>query len=458
MRKQASGSNWGKPMISKRKTALVLSICLLWGGGASIAQDAAGDSADHYVTVDVGVTGGSNKTGLEDPVTVLRRPEIGRLMQDIADAPRDRNFINAALKDSDVDLKRLVSLGLLAKNNGTYVLNFPYFTREDTERLVAVLTPYAEQFAQLYRDDWAAFSELFSQYDIKSVPEGALAYAIIGAFSLDWDGLTVTAENNYRITADNMPQGQDFIVWAKERPDGEFLKGLFWGSHNWVVNDVRFTTFGDHTPGLRVGIPDFLWRVSTAIHQYHGETSEEAAQALVNILRPYYLTKTLEDLGPILLALRDGEATADAVAEKTAIDSEQTRNLLTLLEALQYVEKDGDTFSLIVPVFTTKDYAMLRAARNRSNQMMIDWLADYYDEVEQALGDLTVMKYGVPYDQLYTQIWHYIFGLVNQRLVATGHMLDPYAADRAHQSFAPFVFETSIFDREPVKEAAPAAP
>ena len=72
------------------------------------------------------------------------------------------------------------------------------------------LDPYASLLVTEYENNWSEFEEVFSQYGVETVPEGAIAYAIIGAFSLDRDGLTITAERNYRVTAENMPLGFGF--------------------------------------------------------------------------------------------------------------------------------------------------------------------------------------------------------------------------------------------------------
>ena len=82
--------------------------------------------------------------------------------------------------------------------------------RHDAADLRAVVPPYASLLVAEYENNWSEFAEIFSQYGVETVPEGAIAYAIIGAFSLDRDGLTITAERNYRVTAENMPLGFGF--------------------------------------------------------------------------------------------------------------------------------------------------------------------------------------------------------------------------------------------------------
>ncbi len=407
----------------------------------------AEDVDSHYLELSVGITGTNTLTGLNDPITVLRMTEVSHLMQDIADTPRDRAFIQKALNGSKVDLDALVALGLIRERAGLYVIGFPYFTQEDHELFVSVLDGYADLLVADYEDNWSEFEELLSLYELESVPQGAVAYAVLGAFSLDWDGLTITAESHYRVTADNMPLGFDFIPWAKEQASPDSLKGIYWGSHNAVYDGMRFVTFGDHVPRARVGLPDFMWSINGGIRRMRGQTTD-LSRAAQRALQPYYQTDAMTDIGNLLFAMRDGAVTIEAIAAESGTDRGRVENLLSLLEGLNYVRRSGDRFDLIVPVLGEQDYAMLRAARDLSNRIIIDHLNAHYAPAKSALSGLSGVRNGTPYEQLYTQGWHYLFGLVNRKLAEKGYFIDPYAEDRDYVGFAPFVFKTSIYDSD----------
>jgi hypothetical protein len=218
------------------------------------------------IKLQIGVTGNNALSGLDDPVTVAKIPEVSKLLQAIADEPRSVDFIERSLRDSKANLNLLVELGLLKEWYGRYAISFNYLTVEDHQLLMTVLAPFAESLAQSFRDRWPEFEAAFRAYDAQGVAMGDLAYVIVGAFSLDWDGLDITAEKDLRITADELPQGRDFVIRAKEQSGQISTKGLYWGSHNTVVEGVRFTTFGDHHSLPRLALPRFrhptvCWRV-----------------------------------------------------------------------------------------------------------------------------------------------------------------------------------------------------
>jgi hypothetical protein len=395
------------------------------------------------VTLQVGITGSNNLEGLEDPVSVAKIPEVSRLFQDIADQPRTAEYVQQALENSNVNLDRLLDLGLIRAWDGAYAINFNYLTLEDHVTLVTTLVPYAESLAQAYRDRWNEFEAVFTEYDAPGVSASEVAFVVVGAMSLDWDGLDITAEKDLRITAKNLPEGRDFVIWAKERSTENNVKELYWGSHNEVVNGVRFTTFGDHHTFPRLAFPDLLWNTSSRVADIDG-ASRQLRIGVYKALKPYYQNDFLSDVGPILRVLRQGPYTGDSIAETTGIEKDRADAILLLLKELQYVEEADSSYLLSTPFFSHHDKPMIDAARSLSWQLMNNWLDVNYSSVEASLGELTAIKYGVPYKQLYTEIWHYIFGLANKALVQSGHFANPYVEERLSKAIIPFAFDTEV--------------
>ena len=397
------------------------------------------------VTLQVGITGSNNLEGLEDPVSVAKIPEVSRLFQDIADQPRSAEYVQQALENSNVNLDRLLDLGLIRAWDGAYAINFNYLTLEDHVTLVTTLGPYAESLAQSYRDRWSEFEAVFKAYDAHGVSAGEVAFVVIGAISLDWDGLDITAVNDLRITAKNLPDGRDFVIWAKEQSRENNVKELYWGSHNEVVNGVRFTTFGDHHTFPRLAFPDLLWSTSSRVADIDG-ASRSLRIGVYQALEPYYQNDFLRDVGSILRVLRQGPCTGDSITETTGVEKDRADAILLLLKELQYVEETNGSYLLSTPFFSRNDKPMIDAARSLSWQLMHNWLDLNYSTVEASLGELTAIKYGVPYKQLYTEIWHYIFGLANKALVQSGHFANPYAEKRLSKAIIPFAFDTEVLD------------
>ena len=144
--------------------------------------------------------------------------------------------------------------------------------------------------------------------------------------------------------------------------------------------------------------------------------------------------------------MRQGPCTGDSITETTGVEKDRADAILLLLKELQYVEETQGSYLLSTPFFSRDDKPMIDAARSLSWQLMHNWLDLNYSTVEASLGELTAIKYGVPYKQLYTQIWHYIFGLANKSLVQSGHFANPYAEGRLSKAIIPFAFDTEVLD------------
>lgn len=407
---------------------------------AAAEQLHAGD-----ITLQVGITGNNSLEGLQNPVTVAQIPEVSELFKAVADKPRSAAYIEQSLGDSKVDLSLLVELDLLKPWGGDYAISFNYLTLEDHDLLVTTLAPFAESLARSYRDRWPEFESVFSAYGVESVEIGELAYAVIGAMSLDWDGLDFTAEKNLRITADNLPGGRDFVIWAKEQSSEINVRELYWGSHNTVVDGIQFTTFGDHYSLPRLGLPDLLWSMSQRVANIDA-APRTLRVSVYKALAPYYQDDFLRDAGAILSALREGAATIDSIAGLSGTEEERIEAILTFLIELQYVERDSDLYVLTTPYFSLGDKPMIDAARELSWLLMDEWLDRNYSTVEAKLDQLTARKYDIPYRQLFTEIWHYLFGLTNKALVASGHFADPYAEERVSKGMFPFVFNADLLE------------
>jgi len=423
--------------ISTRSLAFVAVMVLLI---AATEQLQAGE-----ITLQVGITGNNRLEGLQDPVTVAQIPEVSELLQVIADKPRTADYIEQSLDESKVDLQLLVELGLLKQWDGGYAISFNYLTLEDHDVLVTTLTPFAESLARLYRDRWSEFESVFKAYDVESVDMGELAYAVIGAMSLDWDGLDITADKDLRITADNLPGGRDFVIWAKEQSSDKNVRELYWGSHNTIVDGIQFTTFGDHYSLPRLGLPDLLWSTSNRVVKIDA-ASHTLGMSIYRALAPYYQDDFLTDTGAVLSALRESAGTIDSIAGSTGIDKERTEAIFTLLLELQYVKRDRSLYTLTTPYFSHADKPMIDAARELSWLLINEWLDQNYSTMEAKLDRLSVRKYGIPYRQLFTEIWHYLFGLTNKALVLSGHFANPYAEERVSKGMVPFVFNADLLD------------
>lgn len=379
----------------------------------------------------------------------MRPAGVQRLLLALAAAPRAAGFVDSALVGTGVSRPELEALHLIRRDGAGYALSFTLLTQADVRRIREVGEVYARSLADAVLARRSAISALVRRYDVRSVDPAAVAFVLVGCFSLDWDGLSLTAQQGYRATPPTQLDGR-YVPWAEERgavsvnawPDARghpSLKRIYWGSHTTSADDVAFTSFGDHASLPRATLPDAIWPLQNALG------AAELPDALGPSLRPLAeqsLLDLLRDMGHVLVALREGAADGEAVANAAGVPPDRAHALLGALVRLAYVDSaGGDRYVLRVPVFTARDGPMIDSVRALGRATMDAWLAAHYAKLARDLASLTPQRYGVPFADGFMQVWHYLFGSATRDLVEAGMLADPYDARREHWGFIPFVWQ-----------------
>jgi len=299
-----------------------------------------------------------------------------------------------------------------------------------------VANPAGASLAAALLSERSQFDAAFARYDLANIDRGLLAMALVGCVVLDWDGLDVTAEDGLRVPPVQRPNGDKFLMSMIESAPDLSVRALYWGSHSEGTSDrnVVLTTFGDHENPRRLGFPDLNSRVSGAnLEEF---APQDVARRLASILHDG-IEGEQDEAGRIMMRLREGPAPAEALGG--------TANTIRLLQALRYIQTIDGACRAHIPVFSAvRDGAMLEDVRARGRRIMRDWLRENYAPLRDRLGELRSVRAGVPYDVVFTQIWHDLFGWANYHLVQDGFLYDPYGPNAEWVSFAPFVWEASL--------------
>ncbi len=366
------------------------------------------------------------------PSTVLGERVVQDLLLAIAHSPRDSSFINERLTALGYTADDLVKGGFLRADGGRYHIAFALFTQDDVRKIRAVVEGQARSLAADYLAHRDQFNRIFHDYPAEQVP--ALAYIVIGAFSLDWDGSEVAHVHKYATLQEDLGRP---VIWAEER--GELnLKGIYWGSHNTYSPAGVFTSFGDHYSLPRMALPDLYWRMrSTQKIPAEGDLKEKLA-----IIQRQAWDDALASAARMMFALHSGAVDEGKLVE--AGGGNYARQVLDLLVELQYAKCAANKCSASVPVLAEQDHAAIRQARELSRSIIEQWLAHNYEPLRNSLSGITPVREGVPYPQVFTQIWHYVFGMTNGELVRLGFFADPYASSRKFKGFIPVVWDEKL--------------
>lgn len=409
----------------------------LWLSFAIAGYSQPNDSLIEYSIV--GSINGSTPSNL-NPFVVLGKVEVQRLLLELSETPRDPEFVDRRLVGTMLSARDLETLSLIKKVNERYVVGFSFFTRDDDVRVRAVAGKYALSLAKVYLSHRADIAAVLKQYDAADVDEHDLAFIMLGCFSLDWDGLALTAEKKYRSVAKDQPGGNRYSLWAKETNDLS-LQRIYWGSTTDTISGTSLTSFGDHYSLPRNTFPDLSFRL---YERFRAIDLPDPIRSKVVRAGAFSLDGMSAKVVAVMKTLRDRPATEPEIASTAHIDAAELHNLLSLLIELEYITQRGNVYSIRIPVLTKTDKAMVEDLRSTSRKLLEPWLAENYPRIKNELRDISPLTNGVPFEDLFTHIWHYLFGLANREMAELGLFADPYSKARRFQGFLPVIWDTSI--------------
>lgn len=434
-------------------TSISLLLVCAVHGTSDLQAISAPDGARRF---SYGITGSAHPIETENPSFYFRQPEVQLLVSDMISGPISANEVARRMNKLDgVTAHDLYRTGLLRIVGDRAFLNFALDTEEDITTIRAVINEPLEALTAAYFERSVEISTILDAYPAKTVSKGALAFIILGAFSLDWDGLYLTAESGYRIRP---PKDRGHFFWVTVQTDKHDMREVYNGSHNSPAGQFRFSTpfnstftsFGDHYRRGRAAFPDIFWQ-STNWYKEGEQNVVRALQAFSDEQPAqeggFVSEQTAIAIADILYALRKSSADSVMLGEIAHVDPRRLSNILNLLVEIQYVAQlpDGQ-YVLLVPVFDLDDGPMIDALLSLSRNIMETWLDSHYDSIKAELAHTTTMRHGVSYEEYFTNVWHHIFGLQNKEMTRAGLFAHPYGVDKKYKAFLPALWRSELYD------------
>ncbi len=347
--------------------------------------------------------------------TYFKEPAVRQLIFDMENGPLSMERARERLKEAHVNVEDLLRVKLVSERDDRLFIGFNYFNAADMKAIDRVGALHVPSLVRAYLKHQRAFDRIFRTYSASTVPSKKLAFVLIAGFSLNWDGLRTTQELGYRKPLLVQGEGWRYSFWAAENVPDRSIKEFYWGSSTFPAGkynfpekpaDYAFSSFGDPFSGF----------------------------------------ERARDLAALLFALRaspEREARlAESIREPAKISA-----YLSLLKQIQYIEQGKDErYHLLIPVLDRTDKKLVDQSLALSRQIFSNWLKTNYGKMREDLGTLTAEKQGVPFESLFTQIWHEWFGLATRQLVDAGFMSDPHSKDANYKGSLPTLWRLSLYD------------
>lgn len=391
--------------------------------------------------------------------TYFNRPDVRALLAAMESGPVSDAEAQQILKETQ--LSDLVRLHLVRDANGTVRIDFPYFTAADVNAVHATAAKYVPALVGSYRARWKDFAAIFARYPVESVDPKRLAFAVIAGFSLNWDALDLLAAKGYRRPLLVRGPGWQYAFWASEDVPSYSYAGYYWGSSTFPAGstnlspplDFSFSSFGDPDSDPRMNFPDLLAlppdqmtaSVKAAAQTLGLHDDDELGMGLKNVVG----LDRARSIGAILFAMRGGADSMTVICARAGVSESECAGEVGLLAATGYIsDKGDDRYMLLVPVLDGPDKPMLDASLSLSRSIVGSWLRKNYGPMRHDLAGLTAVRQGVPYDAMFSQIWHELFGLATRDLVRENVIEDPRAAASPWPGSLPVVWRTALYHHD----------
>lgn len=427
-------------MIFKRILTFTLLVLFSIQGSTGWAEEPR-QNRDRF---QLGVTGSISSETTWTHIKMLRYEQVQNLFLAIGENPRDFDFVSASLDGLPFGLDEIMDLRLLRRDGDLFYINFNFFTQEDLRLMFEVGVKYARSLTAAYTSKKPEFWTYLNAKSQPHISHEMLAYILIGCFSLDWDGLYITEQMGLRAGATHTEGSNSYIPWAKEAGEVFSLKHLYWGSHNQLAQnqDYAFSSFGDHYSARNM-LPDLFWYAMFSVG--NGRLPDDLETKTQRATRPFMKTMLVQ-IGQLLRDIKASPLSLAEIQEAHAFTENDTRALLEFLVDIQMVTETEDGYLAAIPVLETTDQAMIDQVLNLSQTIMKDWLEENYENLNKDLEGVTALRQGVDLKIVFTQVWHFIFGLTNRDLAGAGMFVDPYGEERTYPGAIPFLWDRHIYE------------
>lgn len=375
-----------------------------------------------------GDSGGSDEF---NPFKITQQDHVPEMLFLLNSAPMNVNELSSNL-DIGVELVEkllndLSKIRAVVHQDGRWAVSFAIFSKQDIDLIAERTEKPARRLAEEIMGTGPEIEKRLLQLTCaKQVEMKKLMLAVVGCFLLDWRSLEILNEKNLTLCGKKeQPGGGKYILLGKEEGvEKKLYDKVYWGSHNSNFGGFKFTSFGDHT-GYRYSFPDLVWNFPDTTSQNRTDLPDWLRTNISEAVRTFE-TNSLVDCGQLLLFLnKKGSFDIGHLASKLGKEKYQIEILLRLLSDMKYVTLTDEKVGLNYPVFETQDKGIVDSAWEIVSESIEREACRYFDSLRSELAEITPIRRGIDPREIYTDIWHWVFGQTNRIMAERGFLFDP---------------------------------
>lgn len=315
-------------------------------------------------------------------------------------------------------IEKMTLVGLLKKKDGFYHPAFPFFLEAD----LPLIDRFADDVARVLAKEVLQQKEAFYK-PLKGLAASQthalqrLAYHVIGGDVFDGWALDWLSDLGFISLGDTHPNDRRYLLVGFE--DTQKMRrisdNLLLSANNATGQHMVFRSFGDANGDRKdfyrlfklIEKKQFKSDVFKGLQGLFDEWSHDKAHLFM------HACETL-----IMRAYENKLTTKNVLAD-------QTSALRWLLESAYLKETPQGTYEVAVPVLA---YDELDACQQTYHDLFLSLVPIMHQTFHQhadKLQALSAVSHGIPRKAIHNELWHQIFGRINEALVAEGFMETP---------------------------------
>ena len=335
-----------------------------------------------------------------NPYALTASIEIQRLLLLINSKPLSANKIakELGMPMSEVTkyLNKLVKCGLIKVIDGLYRPAFAILTLEDQKVLSPLIESLSDDIVKVFEEGRDKLEETINSLTItnRGLKFNDLEYIIVGAITLDYEGLEVLSKEGMLIKAKRMPFGGEYVFAGFETGLINLKESWMWG-HSEFFGRYWFNSHGKlPLRGIRKALPDLIWL---------WDKSEIKSKVI--------------EIGKILETLLYKDLSFEDLHKVLNIDKMSLAIDLTVLLALDYLRLNEGVWVLNIPAFTLDDYKLIKSFSESMLKMIARGFKDKIDEMMRYYSRTLPAINGIPFKESFNQLYHIIFERALNKLI-----------------------------------------
>jgi hypothetical protein len=331
----------------------------------------------------------------------------------------------------------LLRIGAIESRNDVYRICFPAFLQGDVQQMTGIVSSACDSIAEMLdrlKDQLVPIAQRFKCHKQFSV--GRILYHVICDSVFDDMAFAHFEEEHLLRTSKPQPGNRDYLMIGYEACEEVAQNSdlLLCSSNNYTCDGVRFNSFGD-ADGRRRDMYRFTRLVDAEPHE------------LARFLDGAADVETLLTSDVASIASKCGRLVRRVVSDDVRwTDLTDETGTAPLLAELGYVgrRRDDNHLSMTVPVFYADERALITAIGDIILPRIDDAVRRAFDSFSMRAGDFTAVRHMVDIEEIGNELWHQIFGFVNEHLVRTGFVDQPPHIDGQGRFFRSIRLESMV--------------